>query len=77
MSQARNPLDVEAIAKLVEENHRLSAENESMAAELGAAQLRIAVLERQVAPAAGKDHMREFEDMRATALANGKRGVFP
>lgn len=71
-----NPLDVEAIRRLTEENFLLTAELASVTTALGEAQLRVAYLERQVRTADGEKNMREFDRLREAALANGKKGVF-
>ena len=73
----RNPLDVEAIRRLTEENFLLTAELASVTTALGEAQLRIAYLERQVGAADPNKNMREFDRQMDVARANARKGVFP
>ena len=72
----RNPLDVETIKELTEENFLLTAELSAVTMALGDAQLRIAYLERQAGPADPNKNIRDFDRQRETALANGKKGIF-
>lgn len=73
----RNPLDVEAIRRLTEENFLLTADLASVTTALGEAQLRIAYLERQVGAADPNKNMRDFDRQRDAALANARKGIYP
>lgn len=71
----RHPDDVTAIAQLVEDNVRLSAELHLVTAAYGQAQLRIEYLQRILEDTSSGRNMREFDRLRETALDNAKKGV--
>ncbi len=68
--------DDASVPDLLEENLRLTVELQLMTAAYGAAQLKIAHLERLLADQPSNQRRREFDRMREAALENGKRGVY-